>query len=59
MLFEESGLQDMCRDESAQDLAEYAVMLAIVLVIVFATLKLISHKHVNAASPGHSTSVAH
>lgn len=49
----------MCRDESAQDLAEYAVMLAIVLVIVFATLKLISHKHVNAASPGHSTSVAH
>ena len=59
MLFEESGLQDMCRDESAQDLAEYAVMLAIVLVIVFATLKLISHQHVNAASPKHSTTVAH
>ena len=49
----------MFRDESAQDLAEYAVMLAIVLVIVFATLKLISHKQANAASPRHSTAVAH
>jgi len=59
MLFEEGGLQHMFRDESAQDLAEYAVMLAIVLVIVFATLKLISHKQANAASPRHSTAVAH
>ena len=59
MLFQESGLQDMCRDESAQDLAEYAVLLAIVLVIVFATLKLIPHKHVNAASSSHSTAAAH
>ena len=31
----------ICRDEQGQDIAEYAVMLAVILVIVVGTIKLI------------------
>jgi pilus assembly protein Flp/PilA len=34
-------LQRLCTDEAGQDIAEYAVMLAVILVIVIGTLKLI------------------
>jgi Flp pilus assembly pilin Flp len=33
--------QDLWKDESGQDIAEYAVMLAVILVIVVGTIKLI------------------
>ena len=39
------------RDHTAQDLAEYAVMLAIILVIVIGTAKLASKRHAGAAPP--------
>jgi pilus assembly protein Flp/PilA len=31
----------LCRDEGGQDIAEYAVMLAVILVIVVGTIQLI------------------
>jgi len=34
-------VQQILRDESAQDIAEYAVMLAVILLIVIGTVKLI------------------
>ena len=34
-------LQQLWRDESGQDIAEYAVMLAVILVIVVGTIRLI------------------
>ncbi len=34
-------LQHLCSDERGQDVAEYAVMLAVVLVIVVGTIRLI------------------
>lgn len=34
-------LTQLCRDEQGQDIAEYAVMLAVVLVIVVGTIRLI------------------
>jgi pilus assembly protein Flp/PilA len=33
--------QDLWQDESGQDIAEYAVMLAVILVIVVGTVRLI------------------
>ena len=37
-------LRRMWRDDSGQDIAEYAVMLAVILVIVIGTVKLIGTK---------------
>lgn len=34
-------LQALCSDDSGQDIAEYAVMLAVILVIVVGTIRLI------------------
>jgi Flp pilus assembly pilin Flp len=36
-------LQKLWSDESGQDIAEYAVMLAVILVIVVGTIKLIGN----------------
>jgi Flp pilus assembly pilin Flp len=33
--------RSICRDERGQDIAEYAVMLAVILVLVIGTVKLI------------------
>ena len=35
------AVQQILRDESGQDIAEYAVMLAVILLIVIGTVKLI------------------
>ena len=35
------NLQKLWKDESGQDIAEYAVMLAVILVIVIGTVRLI------------------
>ena len=37
-------LHNLCKDEEGQDIAEYAVMLAVILVIVVGTIKLIGTK---------------
>jgi Flp pilus assembly pilin Flp len=37
-------LLNLWRDDSGQDIAEYAVMLAVILVIVVGTIKLIGTK---------------
>ena len=34
-------LRNICRDERGQDIAEYAVMLAVILVLVIGTVRLI------------------
>lgn len=34
-------IRQLCSDESGQDVAEYAVMLAVILVIVIGTVRLI------------------
>ena len=34
-------LLNICRDEQGQDIAEYAVMLAVILVLVIGTVRLI------------------
>jgi Flp pilus assembly pilin Flp len=34
-------LRNICRDEEGQDIAEYAVMLAVILVLVIGTVRLI------------------
>jgi Flp pilus assembly pilin Flp len=34
-------LWNACRDDAAQDIAEYAVMLAVILVLVVGTIRLI------------------
>ena len=36
-----SWFQYLCRDELGQDIAEYAVMLAVILIIVVGTVRLI------------------
>ena len=36
-----NGLSKLWRDEQGQDIAEYAVMLAVILIIVVGTVKLI------------------
>ena len=38
------GLSKLWRDEQGQDIAEYAVMLAVILIIVIGTVKLIGTK---------------
>lgn len=42
--------QDLWRDESGQDIAEYAVMLAVILVIVVGTVRLIGSNANNVFS---------
>jgi Flp pilus assembly pilin Flp len=43
-------LQRLWLDDTGQDIAEYAVMLAVILVIVVATVKLIGGKSNNVFS---------
>jgi Flp pilus assembly pilin Flp len=43
-------LQTVWADDSAQDVAEYAVMLAVILVVVIGTVKLIGGKSNNIFS---------
>jgi len=45
-----SLIRKMWADDSAQDIAEYAVMLAVILVIVVGTVKLIGGKSNNIFS---------
>ncbi len=40
----------LCREEEAQDIAEYAVMLAVILVIVVGTVRLIGSNANNVFS---------
>ncbi|MBZ5663678.1 MAG: Flp family type IVb pilin [Acidobacteriia bacterium] len=40
----------LCRDEEGQDIAEYAVMLAVILVLVVGTVRLIGGNANNAFS---------
>ena len=42
--------QDLWNDESGQDIAEYAVMLAVILVIVVGTVRLIGSNASNVFS---------
>jgi Flp pilus assembly pilin Flp len=55
-IFEEKGvamwnlLRRLGRDDQGQDIAEYAVMLAVILVIVVGTLRLIGSNSNNAFS---------
>ena len=48
-------LQQLCCDESGQDIAEYAVMLAVILVIVVGTIRLIGSNANNVFSAVSST----
>ena len=43
-------LKKMWRDDAGQDVAEYAVMLAVILVIVVGTIKIIGGKSNNVFS---------
>lgn len=43
-------LQNLWKDESGQDIAEYAVMLAVILVIVVGTIRLIGSNANNVFS---------
>jgi Flp pilus assembly pilin Flp len=43
-------LKEMWRDDAGQDVAEYAVMLAVILVIVVGTIKIIGGKSNNVFS---------
>jgi Flp pilus assembly pilin Flp len=43
-------LCNICRDEQGQDIAEYAVMLAVILVLVIGTVRLIGTNANNAFS---------
>lgn len=45
-----SFLQQFWKDESGQDIAEYAVMLAVILVIVVGTIRLIGSNANNVFS---------
>ncbi len=40
----------LCRDEQGQDIAEYAVMLAVILVLVVGTIRLVGSNANNAFS---------
>ena len=40
----------LCNDDSAQDIAEYAVMLAVILVIVVGTIRLVGSNANNVFS---------
>ena len=48
-------LQKLWRDEQGQDIAEYAVMLAVILVIVIGTVRLIGTSANNVFSQVSST----
>jgi Flp pilus assembly pilin Flp len=43
-------LRNICKDEQGQDIAEYAVMLAVILVLVIGTVRLIGTNANNAFS---------
>jgi Flp pilus assembly pilin Flp len=43
-------LRNLSRDEQGQDIAEYAVMLAVILVLVIGTVRLIGSNANNAFS---------
>jgi len=43
-------LHNICTDDQGQDVAEYAVMLAVILVLVIGTVKLIGGNANNAFS---------
>jgi Flp pilus assembly pilin Flp len=43
-------LRELCRDEQGQDIAEYAVMLAVILVLVVGTIRLIGSNANNVFS---------
>src|SRR5437867_7817311 len=47
---EEMMLQKLLREEDGQDIAEYAVMLAVILVLVIGTIRLIGSNANNAFS---------
>jgi len=42
--------RNICQDEKGQDIAEYAVMLAVILVLVIGTVRLIGGNANNAFS---------
>ncbi len=46
----QNAWQNLCKDESGQDIAEYAVMLAVILVIVVGTIRLIGSNANNVFS---------
>jgi Flp pilus assembly pilin Flp len=48
-------LRTICRDEQGQDIAEYAVMLAVILVLVIGTVRLIGGNANNVFSGVAST----
>jgi Flp pilus assembly pilin Flp len=43
-------LRELCREEQGQDIAEYAVMLAVILVLVVGTIRLIGSNANNVFS---------
>jgi Flp pilus assembly pilin Flp len=43
-------LKNLCKEEQGQDIAEYAVMLAVILVLVIGTVRLIGSNANNAFS---------
>ena len=45
----------LCNDDSGQDIAEYAVMLAVILVLVVGTIRLVGSNANNAFSSVAST----
>ena len=46
---------NICRGEEGQDIAEYAVMLAVILVLVVGTIRLVGSNANTAFSPGASS----
>ena len=42
--------RNICKDEQGQDIAEYAVMLAVILVLVIGTVRLIGGNANNVSS---------
>jgi len=50
-----SLLENLWRDEQGQDIAEYAVMLAVILVIVVGTIRLIGSNANNVFSSAASS----
>jgi Flp pilus assembly pilin Flp len=49
-MFTTEVVRDLWQDESGQDIAEYAVMLAVILVIVVGTVRLIGSNANNVFS---------
>jgi Flp pilus assembly pilin Flp len=45
----------LCRDEDGQDIAEYAVMLAVILVLVVGTIRLVGSNANNVFSSAASS----